>query len=101
MRRWLWWLMPPWGAKVRQRQAIAMLRQRQDEERSADRARIVGVEAILAEPTRIYPVVSLPALAERPLLTRGQAARTRLAEHSQTRTPRHPPPGRLPSPSSV
>jgi hypothetical protein len=51
MRRWVWWLMPPWGAKIRRRQALEVLHAWQDEERSMARARIVGVAAILAEST--------------------------------------------------
>jgi len=35
MRRWLWWLTQPWGAKIRRRQALVMIRQWQAEERTA------------------------------------------------------------------
>ncbi|MDT5034575.1 MAG: hypothetical protein QOC94_4746 [Actinoplanes sp.] len=69
MQRWIWWLMPPYGAKVRRRQALAELRRWQDEERAAARDRLIGVAQILDQPTAVHPTV-------RPLLTRGQAART-------------------------
>lgn len=72
MRRWLWWLTPPWGAKVRRRQALEVLQRWQEEERAAARARLMGVAAILDQPTTTLPTV-------RPLLTRGQAARSEQA----------------------
>jgi hypothetical protein len=69
MRRWTWWLMPPYGAAIRRRQVIDEARARQDAERRAAYGRIVGVAAILDQPTAVQPTVA-------PLLTRGQAARS-------------------------
>jgi hypothetical protein len=78
MRRWVWWLLPPWGAKARRRQFLAAMREWQEEERAAARDRVLGgVARLLDEPTRPQPVVR----PHRPMLTRGQAARTRLGEH--------------------
>jgi hypothetical protein len=64
----MWWLLPPYGAKIRRRQALAELRRWQAEERAAAKGRLLGVAAILDGPTAVHPVVS-------PLLTPGQAAR--------------------------
>jgi hypothetical protein len=70
----MWWLMPPWGPKTRRRQTLALINQWQQEERAAAvRLRLPGVAEILQEPTSVLPVVR----PERPLLTRGQAARSR------------------------
>lgn len=51
---------------------LAEARRWQDEERQAARTRLLGVARILDEPTAVHPTV-------RPLLTRGQAARSRPA----------------------
>ncbi|MDT5030430.1 MAG: hypothetical protein QOC94_601 [Actinoplanes sp.] len=69
MQRWIWWLMPPYGAKVRRRQVLAEARAWQDAERRAAYGRIAGVAQILDQPTAVHPTVT-------PLLTRGQAARS-------------------------
>ena len=66
--RWIWWLLPPYGAETRRRQVLDEARRWQDEEQAAARARLVGVAQVIAEPTAVHPTV-------RPLLTRGQAAR--------------------------
>ena len=82
MRRWMWWLLPPWDTKIRRRQALAVMRAWQEEERRAARTRIGGVARILDEPTRVLPVVVRPpAPGERTPLTRGQTARTRQGDH--------------------
>jgi hypothetical protein len=73
MERWVWWLLPPYGARRRRAQALAMVRDWQEEERVAARRRILEVARVVDQPTAIYPVVS-------PLLTRGQAARTGLVK---------------------
>ncbi|MDT4994487.1 MAG: hypothetical protein QOH97_4379, partial [Actinoplanes sp.] len=43
--------MPPYGAKIRRRQALAELRRWLDEERAAARDRLIGVAQILDQPT--------------------------------------------------
>jgi hypothetical protein len=45
MRRWLWWLMPPWRAETRRRQVIQIANDWQDEEREAAAARRLAAEA--------------------------------------------------------
>ncbi len=42
MRRWMWWLMPPWGREVRRRQAVEVLSEQEERERAAARARITA-----------------------------------------------------------
>lgn len=78
MRRWMWWLTPPWGAKIRRRQALAVLRDWQNEEREAARARLAGVAEMLDSPPRVPQMIRPPALTERPSPRHCQAAGTRL-----------------------
>ncbi len=69
MRRWIWWLMPHWNARTRRQQVLAEARARQEVESRAAFVRIARMARILDQPTTVHPIV-------RPLLTRGQAARS-------------------------
>lgn len=76
MRRWRTVLR--WTPKKRRQQAIEAARQWQEEERAAARQLIRGVAEVLDRP--LYAQPREPE--HRPLLTRGQAARTRLPKHA-------------------
>jgi len=77
MRRWRTILR--WTPKIRRRRAIEAARAWQEQERAAARELIIGVAAVLDRPLRAQP----PPPEQRPLLTRGQEARTRLPKHSR------------------
>lgn len=76
MRRWRTVLR--WTPRKRQQQAIEAARRWQEEERAAARLLIIGVAQVLDRP--LYAQPRQPE--QRPLLTRGQEARTRLPKHS-------------------
>lgn len=47
----MWWLLPPWGARARRREALAAVRGWQDFERRRAYAQFPGVARILDDPT--------------------------------------------------
>lgn len=51
IRRWMWWLTPPWGAKIRRQQILAEVHAWQDYERRRAYSQFPGVARILDEPT--------------------------------------------------
>lgn len=73
MRRILRWL-----SEAERQQVLADAKAWQDDERAAARQRIIGVAAVLDRPLYAQPTEP----PERPLLTLGQAARTRLPKHA-------------------
>jgi hypothetical protein len=47
----MWWLTPPWGAKIRRRQILAQAREWQAEERRRAYSQFPGVARILDDRT--------------------------------------------------
>lgn len=55
IERWMWWLLPPWGAFTRHRQMLALLHAWREQERNDAYRRITGLARILDEPPKVPP----------------------------------------------